>query len=366
MEYIAIRGIGTAVPSYRLEQEDASRRLKEALRDRPTDARWVQRIFASCGVESRYTCEPELLKPADSCRYIPTSAEVRIPTTAERMGLYREASVPLAEEAARKALADSGIHPGDITHLIAASCTGMFLPGLDTELSGRLDLRADVNRTPLTFLGCAAGLTALRLALETVRANREAQVLVVMTELCSLHIQPSFDREELFTSALFGDGASACVVAAPVPGQRGILAIHEAQAATIPRSAELMQWTIGNYGFRLRLSPEIPALIAEQVPVAVRTFGAGEEIPELWAIHPGGRGIIDAVASAFRLTDGQVEASRSVLREYGNMSSATILFVLDRLRERQRQANEQAKQGIALAFGPGMVAEMLRFSYQPC
>ena len=365
MDHIAIRGIGTAVPPYRLEQEDASRRLKEALQDRPTDARWVQRIFSHCGVDSRYTCEPNLLEPASVCRYIPASPETRFPATEERMTLYREASVPLAEQAARRALTDSGMRPGDMTHLIVASCTGMFLPGLDAELVGRLDLRADVKRTPLTFLGCAAGLTALRLASDIVRGEPASRVLVVAAELCTLHIQPSFEREELFTASFFGDGASACVVAADGAEQGGALMLHEARAAAIPNTADRMQWTIGNYGFRLRLSPEIPALIAGEIPEAIRTFWPDEKLPELWAIHPGGRGIIDALASAFRLADEQTEASRSVLREYGNMSSATILFVLDRLREKLRRTNDGAKRGIALAFGPGMTAEMLRFSYRP-
>ena len=363
MEHIALLGIGTAVPPFRLEQEDASRRLKEALRERPADARWVRRIFAHCGVDARYTCEPELLEPAERCRYIPASPETRIPGTAERMALYRKESVPLAEEAARKALADGRIRPGDITHLVAASCTGMFLPGLDAVLAERLDLREDAKRMPLTFLGCAAGLTALRLAADIVRCDPKARVLVVTVELCSLHIQPSFDREELFAASFFGDGASACVIGASEEERRGLLAIHEAKASSIPNTADRMQWTIGDNGFRLRLSPEIPTLIASEIPDAVRSFWANEEPPELWAIHPGGRGIIDAIAGAFRLTEEQSAASRSVLREYGNMSSATILFVLDRLREELRRKDEGSKQGIALAFGPGMIAEMLRFSY---
>jgi predicted naringenin-chalcone synthase len=126
-----------------------------------------------------------------------------------------------------------------------------------------------------------------------------------------------------------------------------------------------MRWTVGNYGFQLYLSPEIPRVIAKEVPNAFKTFWGDEALPSLWAIHPGGRGIIDSLQAAFDLTDSQTAASRSILREYGNMSSATILFVLARLREDQLRTNEGFKDGIAIAFGPGMTAEMIRFSYHP-
>ncbi|MFC4597827.1 type III polyketide synthase [Cohnella hongkongensis] len=365
MDRIAITGIGTAVPPYRLEQEDASRRLREAMRERPADARWVQRIFAHSGVETRYTCEPELLEAADGCRYVPGAPPHLVPTTEERLSIYRTASVPLAVEAARKALGDSGVLPSEITHLTAASCTGMFLPGLDAELAARLDMRADVQRVPLTFLGCAAGLTALRRAEEIVRRDPLARVLVVAAELCTLHIQPSFERDQLLTASLFGDGASACVVERAEAGRAGQLVLHQAEAAAIPGSADDMQWTIGNFGFRLRLSPEIPERIGREAPEAVRAFWTDERMPERWAIHPGGRGIIDAVASAFRLTDEQTADSRAILREYGNLSSAAVLFVLNRMRERLRQSGGTEEQGLALAFGPGMTVEMVRFSYVP-
>jgi len=365
LEQIAILGIGTAVPAHVLEQQDVSMRLQEALRERSTDARWVQRIFAHCGVETRYTCEPNLLEPAEHCRYLPLSPVSSIPSTEERMALYREESVQIAIEAARKALADGRIRSGEITHLLAVSCTGMFLPGLDSELTSRLDLPADVRRIPLTFLGCAAGLTALRMAEEIVRNDDHARILVVAVELCSLHIQPSFEREHLFTASFFGDGASACVVGKAGEEIRQGFILHKAQASFLPNSSDKMSWTVGNYGFRLKLSPDIPRLIASEVPEAFRSFWGSEGMPELWAIHPGGRGIIDSLASSFRLTESQTEPSRAILRRYGNMSSATILFVFLFLRDELRRTRSGEKTGSALAFGPGMTAEMIRFSYRP-
>ncbi|WEK55921.1 MAG: type III polyketide synthase [Candidatus Cohnella colombiensis] len=365
MEHLSIMGIGTAVPAYCLDQEDAVRRMKQALKDRPEDAKWMHRIFTHCGVNTRYTCEPNLLERADLCRYVPTTQDTNIPTTDERMSIYQKESVGLALEAAQKALEDSGNHPSDITHLITVSCTGLFLPGLDAELSWHLDLRSDVQRIPLTFMGCAAGLTALRVSEQIVRSNPNATVLVVTVELCSLHIQPSFEKEQLFTAAFFGDGASACVVGTADLANKGMLTIHKAQEVIIPNTSTKMKWTVGNYGFQLQLSPEIPRIIAKEVPDVFRLFWEDESLPDLWAIHPGGRGIIDSLQASFDLTDAQTESSRSILHRYGNMSSATILFVLADIRQRLLDNAEGDKDGIALAFGPGITAELIRFSYHP-
>ncbi|WP_233566548.1 type III polyketide synthase [Cohnella endophytica] len=365
MELISIMGIGTSVPAYCLDQEDALRRLREALKERPEVARWAQRIFTHCGVDTRYTCEPNLLEPANRCRYVPSTPELTIPTTEERMTLYQKESILLAVEAAQKALADSRNRPQDITHLIMVSCTGLFLPGLDAELIWRLDLRGDVHRVPLTFMGCAAGLTALRQSEEIVRREPEARVLVVTVELCTLHIQPSFDKEHLFTAAFFGDGASACVVGMTDREHSVGFAIRKSNSVMLPNTLDKMKWTVGNYGFQLHLSPEIPGLIAKEVPEVFKSFWGDDSLPAFWAIHPGGRGIIDSLQSAFHLSDSQTGASRSILRQYGNMSSATILFVLAQLREDQFRTNEGFKDGVALAFGPGMTVELMRISYQP-
>lgn len=367
VEQSAIIGIGTAVPAYRLDQRDASFRLKEALKEDPDLAKWTTRIFTQGGVESRYTCEPDLLEPAELCRYISVSSPDLVPKTEERMAVYRKEALPLALAAAKRALLDGRVRPGEITHLIAVSCTGMYLPGLDAELAWGLDLRAEAMRIPYTFLGCAAGLTAIREAVRIVGQNRDAKVLVVAVELCSIHIQPSFDREDLFSAALFGDGASACVVAASDGSRKDVFELLQSSVMMLPSSSELMQWSIGNTGFRLRLSPKIPGLIAEHVPSAIRAFWGEAGLPSLWAIHPGGRGIIDSVQKAMSLSDSQAEASRTVLRDYGNMSSATILFVLDEIRRKaSRQPGDQAEEeGIAIAFGPGVAAEFIRFRYKP-
>lgn len=365
MEIPVILGIGTAVPAHVLDQQDTLQRIVQALHNRPDAARWAKRIFARCGVDTRYTCEPNLLESSDRCRYIYSSTGGDLAATEDRMAVYRKESVGLAAAAARKALEDSSIRPGGITHLITVSCTGFFLPGLDTELALKLDLPMDVRRIPLTFLGCAAGLTAIRMSEEIVRKDPDARVLVVTVELCTLHIQPSLEKEDLFAASFFGDGASACVLGSADPEQSGGYALHETREVWFPSSADKMRWTVGNHGFQLHLSSEIPGFIEHSVPPAFQAFWGGRAAPDLWAIHPGGKGIIDALQNAFHLTEEQTRASRSVLRRFGNMSSATILFVLDELRQELRQSPGGRRTGAAVAFGPGISAEIARFTLFP-
>lgn len=362
---IAIIGIGTAVPKFKVDQSDAAQRLVEALQENPGSARWAKRIFKQCGVEARYTCEPNLLEPAADCRYLPGASLDNVPLTAERMEIYKKESVPLGLDAARQALSDGEVDASEVTHLITVSCTGQFLPGLDAVLVRQLGLAAAVNRIPLTFIGCAAGLKAVSLARQIVSGQPRAKVLIVCVELCTLHIQPSSEREALFAASFFGDGASACIVGSAVPKDGGIFQLNQEHSVLLPDSAEEMVWEAGNYGFDLYLSPGIPRLIGSLIPAEVERFLNGEKKPDLWAIHPGGRGIVDTLQDMFGLTDEQTRSSRSVLRHYGNVSSATILFVLHEMRRELMENGSGPVDGIALAFGPGLTAEMLRIAYLP-
>lgn len=367
---VAIMGIGTAVPPFRMEQEDTSRRLAEELTaaGHTDSSRWAKRIFKQCGVDNRYTCEPNLLEEAENCRYFkgPEPGGGDVPSTSERMAVYKSASVPVAAEAARKALADGGEEAANITHLITVSCTGQFLPGLDAALVEELGLRKAVSRFPLTFLGCAAGLKAISLAKGIVSGQREARVLIVCVELCTLHIQPSSSREALYGASFFGDGASACVVGMASRGQeKDCFLLGDERTVLLEGSQGEMVWEVGDHGFDLYLSTAIPRLIGERVPAEVERLLDGAPKPELWAIHPGGRGIVDILQGVFGLTDEQTSASRSILRNFGNMSSATILFVMAEMKRKLAEAGSSFQEGVALAFGPGVTAEMIRIAYSP-
>ncbi|GGG13516.1 chalcone synthase [Paenibacillus abyssi] len=360
---IAILGIGTALPAFRIDQAETAERVADALREDPSSSRWAKKIFKQCAVESRYTCEPNLLESTPDCRYFSHTSLRGVPTTSERMKTYKRESVPLGLDAARKALLDAKADASDITHLITVSCTGQFLPGIDAALAVQLGLAADVNRIMLQFIGCAAGLKAVCLSRHLVLGNPSAKVLIVCVELCTLHMQPGGGRKALFAAALFGDGASACVVGRAGSSHNGIFKLGTDHSVLLPDSSDEMVWEVGDHGFDLYLSPNIPKLIGRFIPAEVERLIDGDDKPELWAIHPGGKGIVDILQDMFGLTDEQSRSSRCVLRNYGNMSSATILFVLNEMRRELKELGTEAANGIALAFGPGLTAELLKFTY---
>ncbi|WP_052487307.1 type III polyketide synthase [Gordoniibacillus kamchatkensis] len=394
----AILGIGTALPPHRIRQEDAAERFAHALsgqrRKRPNCAPRVPAVRRRDALHVR----AELETAPEGSRYLAGSARSS-PSTGERGAAYREHALPLALAAASRALQEAGAKAEHITHLFAVSCTGLYLPGLDAELVRHLGLRRDVQRLPLSFAGCAAGLKAVGIASGIAEQELGAKVLVVCVELCTLHVQTGTGRNEMLAAAIFGDGAAACVVGRPgvaagspksaAAGSheaayagprvgRGLFALGRYRSVLLEEGAEEMTWHIGDHGYELFLSPRIPELLVKLVPEELARLTAGLPLqePELWAIHPGGRGILDALQRLYGLSERQLAPSRAALRNVGNVSSATILFVLDELR-RAAEAESDAERGgqgrggggeasgcgVALAFGPGLTAELLAFRY---
>jgi alpha-pyrone synthase len=271
-----------------------------------------------------------------------------MPPTSARMQIY-------AEEAPRLALAAIAKlgEVGDITHIVVASCTGFVAPGIDQILVRALGLAPTIERTLVGFMGCYAAVAALRVAQHIVRSTPEARVLVVMVELCSLHLQGTTEVEPLLAMLQFGDGAGAAIVSAEPVG----LAIDRFFAHTLPASDELIRWTIGDEGFVMHLAGAVPGRIAD----ALHDFGTrqaliGDEPVDRWAVHAGGRSVLDAVERALALPVDALAPSRGVLADYGNMSSATIMFVLERIL-----AGGATENGVAIAFGPGLAAEGFHF-----
>ena len=372
----AILAIGTAVPPYELEQKSFGKWMAASFADRPAVARLVQNLYAVSGIERRYSSIADYLLPVEESRFAPGQSRFPRPTTGERMAIYARESVPVGATAARRALADfarqQGISPTQaaamVTHLVVVSCTGFFAPGLDFVLTQELGLTATVNRTLIGFMGCAAMFNGLRVASQAVEAasnvGADAYALVVSVELSSLHSQPQSDRDALVAAALFGDGASACVVGRPGVGVENYFRLEQFVSVIKPDTDGEMVWTIGDHGFQLHLSPRIPDHLAEAAPQTVQQlFGTAR--PAFWVIHPGGRAILDRLAEIFVLDEAQMKASREVLRDVGNVSSATLLFVLDEIRKQlaaERSASTMP-QGVAMAFGPGLVIEMARLTF---
>ncbi|HQT73872.1 MAG TPA: type III polyketide synthase [Acidiphilium sp.] len=355
MAGVFINRIGTAVPAHNIHRDFtayAARRLE------PRAAALFARMAGRAGIEHRHSVlAPGALATggADAQEFYRPGG---FPDTAARMAVFEREATALA----LRAVADAAIDPAAITHLIVASCTGFAAPGLDLHLAARLGLRADLQRTLVGFMGCSAAVPALRLARQTVLAEPGAVVLVVNLELCTLHLQETADLETALTFLLFGDGCAAAVVSGAPQG----LALHDFRSATIPDTAELITWRIGAQGFLMHLAGAVPAAIAAALRAAREGRDAagllrGDAIDAIgdWAVHAGGRSVLDAVEAGLGLPGEALAASRAVLAAHGNMSSATVLFVLRRLLDAGGPAG---RRGMAMAFGPGMVAETFRFS----
>ena len=275
------------------------------------------------------------------------------PGSAVRMARYRGAALPLALQAIARLGSDSRLDR--VTHLIVTSCTGFYAPGLDLELVATLGLNSSVERTLVGFMGCYAAFNALKLARHIVRSEPEARVLLVNVELCTLHLQETVDLEQVLSFLVFADGCAAAIVSAEPDGLR----LDRFHAELLPDTGELITWEIGDHGFNMMLSGQVPSAIGIGLARSGHLIlgGVASRDVELWAVHPGGRTVLDAVQGALDLAPDALADSRAVLRDYGNMSSATILFVLDRI---MRTARAGAR-GIAIGFGPGLVAETLCF-----
>jgi predicted naringenin-chalcone synthase len=363
----AILALGTAVPPHKVNQAHLCEWLAEALREQPALARWLRSLYRFSGIETRYSVLPDASLPVDASRFVPTRPPAEAPTTAERMAIYEREAPPIAIAAAREALAELGPDAAaSITHLVAVSCTGFFAPGLDLVVGGALGLRPDVKRTLVGFQGCSAAFNGMRLAADIVRGQPDARVLVVCVELCSIHAQPALDRVNLTVTSLFADGGAACVVGADHEGHRERFELDAFNTSFAPDTGEAMSWRIGDHGFRMTLSPQVPRMVGSLAPLAVDALLDGRPRPRRWAVHPGGPSIVDQVVQALELTDEQAEPSRAVLRQHGNMSSPTILFVLHELRRGMREERLPAPEAtVAMAFGPGLVAELAHLTYVP-
>lgn len=342
-----LNAVTGAVPDHDIHRpyvEWAAARIAE-----PRERALFERMAERAGIAHRWSILPPTPDGGSPVCAGGFYADV-VPGTAARMALYAEAAPRLALEAIGK------LGPlGRISHLVVASCTGFVAPGVDQIIAEALGL-GDVERTLIGFMGCYAAAAALRNAHHIVRSEPEARVLVVTVELSSLHLQFASDLEALLAELQFGDGAAAALVTAEPVG----FGIEAPFAVTLPESGELIRWTIGDSGFEMILSGEVPGRIGTALrddAVRGRILGdwAVDQV-DAWAVHAGGRSILDAVERALELAPDRLAASRRVLHDFGNMSSATLMFVL-----RELLANPEARKGVAIAFGPGLAAEGFRF-----
>lgn len=363
-----LRSLETAVPSTVLIQPQ----VRDVFAEQPGLTRLGQRLvrtsFDQSGIETRYSAVEELslTSTVENPRFFnPADRTILSPSTRVRNEIFAEQATPLFIEAARKALdACEGIEASDITHVITVSCTGFFNPGPDYKIVRGLDLNPNVQRSHLGFMGCYAAFPALRTAKAFSEADPDAVVLVVSAELCSLHVRTANDPDTIVGSSLFADGAAAAIVTSrDIPSTKPTIRLDHFETTLTPVGEESMAWNIGDEGFEMVLGTYVPHIIDENIIGALEPLLAhdpsvsGKPYSDIthWGIHPGGRSILDKVEAKLGLTEEQLRPARETLRNYGNMSSATVMFVLKNIMD--LDAGQENEQICSMAFGPGLTVE---------
>lgn len=350
----------------RYPQERICDFMLEAVPGDSLTKRLLRRMYAQSSIEFRYSVLGDL--GGDTAQPFFTRDDNglwRTPTTARRNARYATEAPPLFVSVARDALARSGFSPDEVTHVVTVSCTGFFNPGPDYHIVRGLGLADDTDRIHVGFMGCYALFPALKVADAICRADASAVVIVASVELCTLHVQLKAEHDAMLGACLFGDGAGACIVSAQQPRpQSTALTICALGGQILPDSAAAMAWTIGDDGFDITLSSYVPDLIRAHIRTGIDAWLAGHSTDAKqiarWAIHPGGRAILDKSAAALELAPDVLDISRSVLRDVGNLSSTTLFFVLERmLREPPSTDGETI---LAAAFGPGLTLELGLFT----
>jgi predicted naringenin-chalcone synthase len=356
-----ISAIETAVPDYCYTQQQLTSFYAASTTD-ISDQRKIRIVASKTGIEHRYSVIGDFDKPyQDYVFFSKDSSLLPEPTLSARMEWYKRYATELSLKAVKKIKNFDQIKT-EITHLITVTCTGLFAPGLDIELIRTLDLAPSVQRSSVNFMGCNAAVIALKNADAICRSRPNARVLVVCTELCTIHFQRRYNEDYLLSNLLFGDGAAAVLVDSEaqiesLPHVR----INKFDSLILHNGYQDMAWQLSETGFIMNLSSYVPGLISGNIAAMLKAIDLDADSIDHWAIHPGGKRILDDFASALKLDSTALQASYDVLRNYGNMSSPTILFVLKQVLE-----NTVASAGdriFSAAFGPGLSIETMQLSY---
>jgi len=364
---ILLHGIETLAPGTRYSQEWASELMQEHAATRPATRRVIRSIYRNSGIDTRHSVVDDLGEGSGEPLFFNRDGtRLPPPDTGARNAVYVREARDLFVRLAEKLVTETpGFSASDVTHVITISCTGFFAPGPDYHVVRALGLPGTTERIHVGFMGCYAAFQGFRLARAICRSDPDAVVLVLSVELCSLHLQFNEESDDLIAGAVFADGASGALISARTPKSPSLpegrprLELLSLHGELVPEGEDAMAWTIGSEGFRMKLSTYVPELIRTHLPPILGTIleqaGLDRDAIDWWAIHPGGRAILDKVQEELALRDDQISASRAVLRAHGNMSSATILHVLKAVLE-----DGDAHVGdrvFAMAFGPGLTIE---------
>ena len=352
-----IESIATAVPEHRHSQEALCRFLETHLTMDEHSAALMRRMAAHSAIDARFSVLSDYsMHPQNWTDLRKSKDGFTAGGMAERMLRYFQHALPLS----LKAVSGLEFEPRQITHLLAVSCTGMAAPGLDLMLCEALNLRPETHRSCIHFMGCYAAIHALKQADYICRAQPDARVLIVCTELCTLHIRADQRADNLASTLLFGDGAAAVLLSNESPAnEKPMFRLRNFASLFLPSGKTQMAWHPDEEGFRMELGMYVPDLVGEGITQLLQNAKPHpENKPVGWAIHPGGRKILDKVAEGLAIPKSALDSSYQVLKEFGNMSSPTVLFVLEREYRRLSQ-QEIAGPVFAAAFGPGLTMESM-------
>jgi predicted naringenin-chalcone synthase len=351
-----INKIQHKTPEHRYMQDDVRQLMKKHIDLSERDARVLDMIYKSSAIESRQSVIGDLKEGFEGDRlFFDTNMQLIKPTpgTAVRNDTYRKHASTLVVDLAKDILNANKLKPEDITHVITVSCTGFYAPGPDFDIVTKLGMKADTQRYHLGFMGCYAAFPALRMAESFLAKEPDATVLVICIELCTIHLQFTDGQDQLLSGALFADGAAGSVCTTEAIHNEA-LAWNHSHSTLIGEGEADMAWTIGDFGFDMKLSTYVPKLLEKHAESVISAaFPEGKPEYEILALHPGGKAIVDRIQEVFGETNESLMYSRNVLKEFGNMSSATILFVLEDVQK----VLEKGQKTLAMGFGPGLTVE---------
>lgn len=363
MSYIT--SIGTSNPRHQFKQSQIADFMIKAMQLNNREGEELKILYRATGIETRYTILEDYGMSEDF-KYFPHSKNLEpFPSTKSRMELYHQSATDISKRAALNCLDKvSGFSTKDITHLIVVSCTGMYAPGLDLALINELQLSSTIQRTSINFMGCYAAFNAIRVADSFCAQAANAKVLIVCTELCSIHFQKENTEDNKLANALFADG-SAAVLMESSPRKKINLKVGNSFCDIAPGGRDDMAWAIGDYGFEMKLSSYVPEVIQQGIKSLTDSLLKANQLKktdiDYYAIHPGGKKILEAIESELGLEKNDNRFSYAVMKKYGNMSSPTVLFVLQEIYN-SLTAQDDNKKILSFGFGPGLTLESLVLS----
>jgi len=351
--------MGTANPPHIHPQGNLAELLAASLALKPAERRLLKSVYKATGIEQRYSVLNDYT-PSNEVEFFPSNPDTPFPSTAARMKIYRENAIHLAL-AAIENMGSQELHK--ITHVITVSCTGMYAPGIDIEIIQTLKLNTNIKRTAINFMGCYGAFNAIKVADAICKADPSAVVLIVCVEICTIHFQKGMSLDNIVANSIFADGAGAILIQAqPESSHKKHLILDAFYCDLLPQTEQAMAWEIADSGFDIVLSSYVPEIINQGIEKFFQKLLTQEKLLlsdiDFFAIHPGGIKILQACEKALNITPVHNQYSYNILRQYGNMSSVTILFVLKAIWD-DLTLQDHHKNIFSCAFGPGLTLESM-------